>query len=193
MDAAEDQVMNQMLRVVNIRGGGRTERCHTVPHVGEYSNAKHQWGVAMLMWELWPADFQRLAIYCLSHDVAEKWVGDTPATAKKYISGLSRTMGSLEDLLCNRLDIPGEGFLSELDHKKLKDCDYLELYIWCIEQMQMGNNCVLEIIMSLDEFFEDSRLLPAANALLEQFRAHGIRTFPQRFRDILQTEKVAAE
>jgi hypothetical protein len=43
--------------VIQSRSGGRVERCHGLPHHGTYSNASHQWGVAMLMHYLWPDDF----------------------------------------------------------------------------------------------------------------------------------------
>lgn len=180
--------MNLLQRVVNIRSGGRTERCHTVPHHGSYSNAAHQWGVAMLMWELWPDDYPRLSIFCLTHDVPEKWFGDTPATAKKYIDGLAETIGEMEDQTQLKLGLPVESDLSDSDYTKLKNCDYLELYMWCIEQLQMGNGCVREILNSLEDFFQEKPLLPVADALLTDIRKYGVATYPQRFRELIITE-----
>ncbi len=127
-------------KIIQARAGGAVERCHTVRHQGSYSVAAHSWGVAMLMHYLWPEDFGRLAIHCLSHDVAEAWVGDIPAPVKKFVPGLSHKMADMEHWLEVTLGLPPSSLLGQEDAMKLKVCDCLEFYLWCREQLALGNN-----------------------------------------------------
>ena len=147
--------MSQLRTIVQTRLGGRTERCHGIPHQGSYSNAMHQWGVAMLMQALWPEDFPRLALHCLSHDVPEAWVGDVPATTKRYSPGLREQLGALEDRIQDSLGLPRESSLDADDMEKLRSCDHLELYIWGLEQLLQGNMFVQEMVLELENFFRE--------------------------------------
>lgn len=162
--------MSEILRrIVQTRLGGRTERCHGIPHQGSYSCAQHQWGVAMLMHALFPEDFPRLALHCLSHDVPEAWVGDIPATTKRYAKGLREQIGRLEDSISRDLGLPEEGSLSEDDAEKLRSCDHLELYIWGREQLMIGNLFAQEMVLELDNFFRERPFrFPQAAALYEE-------------------------
>ena len=176
-------------RVINIRAGGSVQRCHTNPHIGSYNNAAHQWGVAMLLWELWPEDFPRLAVYCLTHDTPERWTGDSPATLKWYAPEVRAGLKPVEDLVFDSLRLPRESSLSEDDAQKLKNCDSLELYLWCLEQRKMGNREIEEICCSLEEFFVEKPLLAEAQILYDQIRTWGDYTFPQRLRELIPVER----
>jgi hypothetical protein len=171
VDAEEDQVTDvseTFRRIRQTRAGGRTERCHGIPHQGSYSNAQHQWGVAMLMHALWPEDFPRLALHCLSHDVPEAWVGDMPATTKRYSPGMREQLTSLEDRIQRDLGLPEDASLGEDDAEKVRSCDHLELYIWGREQSLMGNKFVHEMLRELEKFFEERPFrFPEAAGLYE--------------------------
>jgi 5'-deoxynucleotidase YfbR-like HD superfamily hydrolase len=163
--------MNENLRrIVQTRAGGRVERCHGAPHHGSYNNAAHSWGVAMLLYVLWPDDFPRLALHCLSHDVPEAWVGDVPAPTMRYVPGLREQLGHIEGRISESLGLPKEHDLPLEDHAKLKACDRLELYIWCHEQKLLGNQFVNEFITELDRFFTEVPLPAEAAALVEEIR-----------------------
>jgi 5'-deoxynucleotidase YfbR-like HD superfamily hydrolase len=153
--------------IIQSRSGGKVERCHAMPKHGSYNNAQHQWGVAMLMYYLWPEDFGRLGIYCLTHDVAEAWVGDVPATTLRYVPGLRQRLGDIESTLNRNLGLPGENELGPEDHAKLKACDRLELYLWCREQIDLGNKFAQEFINELSHFIRENPLPEVAQALFE--------------------------
>lgn len=166
--------MNTLRRIVQTRAGGRTERCHGIPHQGSYSNASHQWGVAMLMYILWPADFPRLGPICLTHDNPEAWLGDIPATTKRYASGVREVLAPLEDRIQRSLGCPEEGALEPDDQEKFRSCDHLELYIWGLEQLLQGNMFVREMVYELENFFKERPFrFPEASELYEELhRAH---------------------
>lgn len=153
------------------RAGGRVERGHGITHQGSYSNAAHQWGVAMLMLQLFPEDFPRLASYCLTHDVPEAWFGDVPATTMRYVPGLREQLGVYEAATNRSLGLPPEQELGEEDHLKLKCCDRLELYLWCMEQRMLGNRFVEEILKELEYFFSIAPLHPVAATFLENAKS----------------------
>lgn len=176
-------------RQLDIRTGGEVQRCHGVRHRGEYSVAQHSWGVAMLMWELWPADFRRLAQHCLFHDVPEAWVGDIPAPTKRYDPAVRQGVKALERDVASYLDIPWDGDLPAEDRVKLSACDRLELYLWACEQMTEGNlhaQCVRD---ELDTFFEETPLPSPASQLLDAIRLE--MTTPQMLRH--RTDRVIRE
>jgi hypothetical protein len=154
--------------LVQARMGGRVERCHTFAHHGSYSNAAHSWGVAMLMWYLWPEDFQRLAIYCLTHDVPEAWTGDQPAPVGRYVHGFREQMGSLEKRLSYRIGLPSEHDLDQEDYAKLKACDALDFWMWCKEQERLGNQNAIGPRREVERYFSETSLPPRAQALYRQ-------------------------
>lgn len=159
-------------RIREIRMGGAVERCHTVRHLGSYSVAAHSWGVAVLMYVLWPEDFPRLAIYCLVHDVPEGWVGDAPATIKAYNSVIKAEYTKMERGLFNRLQLPNDAYISPEDRAKLKACDHLELYLWADEQWKLGNHYVHAVIEALNGFFKESPLPePALSVYRDLYQA----------------------
>lgn len=150
------------------RAGGRVERCHGIPHQGSYSNAAHSWGVAMLIHYLWPADFGRLAIYALSHDVPEAWVGDIPSPALAYTPGLKGALSGLEARLNEDLNLPAETNLLGEDYLKLKSADRLDLYLWARDQANMGNRFAEELMTELRRSVEEFPMHPDATALFEE-------------------------
>lgn len=160
--------MNSAERISSIRSGGRVERAHGITHQGSYSNAAHQWGVAMLMWELWPEDYPRLSLYCLTHDVPEAWVGDVPSPTMRYVPGLKEQLGMYERKINLSLGLPAEQDLSREDYDKLKACDRLELYLWALEQRFAGNRFVEQTIVELTRFFTEQPLPAAAQRLFHE-------------------------
>lgn len=153
--------------IVQSRAGGKVERCHGILHHGSYSNASHQWGVAMLMHYLWPDDFPRLALACLSHDVPEAWFGDIPAPTCRYAPGLKATLDTAEGRLNQSLLLPAEHELEASDYAKLKCCDRLEFWLWCCEQELMGNLFAQEGKKEIERYFQEAPLLPEAKELYD--------------------------
>lgn len=160
-------MQNLLNNIIKTRCGGAVERCHTIPHIGSYSNGKHSWGVAMLMLQLFPKDFPRLAAHCLTHDVAEAWTGDIPAPVLWAIGSIKMAMNILENDLLEDAGCPRLDELSAEDHKKLKACDSLELFFWCIDQINFGNQNVWDCYRALSEHFIDNPMpLPAQDLFL---------------------------
>lgn len=157
--------------IVQSRSGGKVERCHGLPHFGSYSNAMHQWGVAMLMHYIWPDDFPRLALVCLSHDVPEAWVGDIPAPTCRYTPGLKASLSGMEGKINKSILLPAEDELAPDDYAKLKCCDRLEFWLWCCEQELYGNLFAREGKKEIERYFAEVPLLPEAQLVYDELRA----------------------
>ena len=160
-------------RVIQTRAGGRVERCHTIPHTGSYSVAAHSWGVAMLMFYLWPEDFPRLAAHCLSHDVPEAWVGDIPSPMLRYNPELKKRVEMVEAHIAADLGLPSEFGLSSEDYAKLKACDALEFWLWSREQIDMGNRFAIDGLHEVERHFAESPLPTNAWNLYSEFKRVG--------------------
>lgn len=145
-------------RVVSIRTGGATERCHGIRHQGSYSVSQHTWGAMALLYVLWPEDFARLSPVMMFHDVPEAWVGDIPAPTKRYSKAVKEACDRLEIKIFRRLKLPHDLGLSDADKAKLKACDRLELYAWANEQVTGGNSHASCVMRELDEFFRQDPL-----------------------------------
>lgn len=156
--------------VVQSRLGGKVQRCHGIPHNGSYSVAEHSWGVAMLLWYIFPEHFTRLVPYALSHDVPEAWVGDVPAPTMRYVPGLREALSGLEGMLNHRIGLPAENELSGEEHAVLKACDRLELYLWAMEQTLMGNQFAYGCMEELERYAKESPFPGKAFLFFEKLR-----------------------
>lgn len=157
-------------QIVRMRTGGHVRRCHGILHNGEYRVDSHSWGVAMLMWALWPEDFQRLSIYCLTHDAAEAWVGDIPATTKRYNDAIRTGVHELEARVNTFLGVPDEAELSDIDREKIKNCDLLELYLWTCEQVHAGNRHAMCVKQTVEDFIDEKPFLYEAAEIYRAVR-----------------------
>ena len=142
-------------QVQAIREGGHTERAHTVPHVGSYNVANHTWHVVCLILLLCPRPSMRLIKAAQFHDVVERYAGDIPGHAKYWHSPeLGRYHKKLEKVLNERLNIHIE--LTPYEECWLKGCDILEFYLWCCDQVAMGNQHVLGVRNNVKRYISEN-------------------------------------
>lgn len=171
VDSEEKEVSETVFRrVMAVRTGGGTERCHGIRHQGSYSVAHHTWGVLALLFILFPEDYPRLSPAILFHDVPEGWVGDIPAPTKAYDPSVKAACDRMERQIFARLDLPHDLDLPDEDRRKIKACDHLDLYFWAREQQAAGNQHAACVQRELESFFEQRPLLPPAHSLYLEAR-----------------------
>jgi hypothetical protein len=163
--------------VLQARGGGSVQRCHTVRHAGSYSNAEHSWGVAMLLLQLYPEHSRRLLAVALVHDIPEAVTGDVPATVK-HGSGDDH---EFDDHILAAWDLPTLGSLNADEKLVLKTCDKLELWLWAREQLSMGNNFSIEVVENLEFWFSKEGYLDSrGHAFWQLVKQHPLGPIPMR-------------
>lgn len=161
--------MSARLDVRALREAGHVTRGHNLRHIGHYDVAQHSWHATVLLYALHPDPSPALVKAVMFHDVGERYVGDLPAPAKWASAELAKVHGELEDRALAQLgvtiDLPPE------DQRWLKAVDLLELFLWCEDQLALGNRHVYRCHEAVQLWFATNRAnLPAVVAdVVEQF------------------------
>lgn len=126
-------------QILALREAGYVQRCHTMPYHGPYNVAMHCYGAVCLLMVLHPGQPSiHLIRTVLFHDVAERWTGDMPSPMKKSSTVLEAAMHDIEARIEDILALP-DCKITPAEAKWLKAVDCLELWLWTIEQEQLGN------------------------------------------------------
>lgn len=145
-------------RVMALRASGKTQRCHALPHHGEYSVAEHSAQALTLLLVLYPGDPPAALIRAvLWHDAAERLIGDTPSPALRESPALGRAYFALERGILEAMGVPWADQLP-LPHKAwLSAVDRIEFYLWTREQMRMGNQEVAHCAERVVNWFRENK------------------------------------
>jgi len=131
----------KLVKIKRFREGSQVERTHTVRHIGSYSVGEHSHGVSVLLYVLHPDPSSNLLKAAIFHDLHEVHTGDIPVFAKT--DDFRSLENSVSDIL--QTDIP----LTKREKEWLRAVDSLDLYLWCLEQKEMGNKNVERIAESV--------------------------------------------
>lgn len=166
--------MNLSDRILALREGGQTVRAHIIPYVGTYNVAMHSYNAANMLLLLCPKNILSMELVkaVLWHDVAERWTGDTPATAKWASPILKATLDRLEAKINNKLGITV--LLTTQQEDWLRAVDLLELYVWTQEQLFMGNRNVEDMATRIKDIFQDNwdKTPVQVREFMEEFEFH---------------------
>ena len=133
-----------MDRVRALWEGGDVERLHIVPHLRPYTVAQHCWRMGALLYALHPAPSRELMLAVQFHDSAERWCGDLPATVKWWIAPeAGRAVGIAEEVIKQKLGV--HFTLTKDEQRWLKALDILELYLFCRDELDIGNSNVRQV------------------------------------------------
>lgn len=143
--------MNQQERLRAQREGGQVLRTHTCPHIGTYSNAEHSHQMLVLLWELHPNPSVSLARAITHHDLAERYTGDLPAPALLEYPDVKAAVKACEKDVASRMGLKLN--ITGAETRWLVALDKLEHWLWCHDQMAMGNKLVREQITKLNQIF----------------------------------------
>lgn len=162
-------VVTDYTKVLAIREASMIERSHIVPKHGTYNNGFHQYNVTAMLLVLHPEPSPRLIRACMFHDVAERFVGDTPYTAKQTFPNLREALWLSESSVDHILGI--NETLSTPENDWLVALDIVEFWLWADGQVEMGNNFAITSYNNADAVIcEKGESLP--QPVLEFIRAH---------------------
>ena len=124
-------------RVEMILGGGNTRRFHTMRTITENTVAEHSWGVASFVYIMSDGQCSATVLMaCLTHDVAERYVGDVPSPTKRALN-IGESLGAIEDKVLHTAGFCFE--LTEQEARWLKLADYFDGMLYCIRERTLGN------------------------------------------------------
>lgn len=148
-------------RVKFAREAGAVRRCHTQPTIGSYDVAQHVFGMINLLRVLNPSASLELIWACLAHDHPERWTGDIPRPAKWAGVVDRERLDQVEREILH--DTGFEYLLTEEDERWLIGLDILELYLWTLDQLSLGNRNAQKMKERIEKWFtKNSHRVPVA-------------------------------
>lgn len=144
-------------RIKMVREAGQVQRTHTRLHHGSYSNAEHSWHCVMLLLQLHPRPPIQLIEAVLTHDVGERWLGDTPRPTKDGAPIVKAAIDRTEELALKHVGLDASYSLDGEELAWLRAIDSLELLHWCYDQLSLGNQTVSSCVQRLQSWFERKR------------------------------------
>ena len=156
-----------------LRATGHVQRCHTTPHHGSYSLAEHCWHVMHLIMSLHPNPSLALLKAAAYHDSPEMITGDIPAPAKADWPNLNQAVKEAEASVLDLIGIP-ELFhdLGVEDFLWLQLLDRLELYLWCLDQISLGNAHAEDMAERIRKGLEAQPVIPDQ---IKKFMLHDLQ------------------
>lgn len=116
------------------------QRWHTMPHLTDASLGKHMWGVATIVLVLCPNPSVALLAACLTHDLHERWSGDTPYPARAENALLAQGEKEVQEQVWAALDHGNwENLLSDEERFWKQFADMAECALWARHETMMGN------------------------------------------------------
>lgn len=141
--------MKALVEATLYRDAGAVKRYHVKRTHRTQTIAEHTFGMLMLVKQvagpfLNEARMVNLYEAILHHDLPELFTGDVPAPIKRAHPGLKPLMDSIEEGLAplykNVDDLYPE------DAALVKWADRMELVLWCLEEVRMGNTNLIPTV-----------------------------------------------
>lgn len=148
--------MNINDEVAAMRECSHVERSHTVRHLGSYTNGQHSVDMMGLAYILMPLVTRNVMLAIMLHDYPERWSGDMPSITKVEDPELSKRVTRIEARIAKKMGWDIE--LEDWERLWIKALDKLEMYLWCQDQLALGNQNVLTIIGVLAAWFSHNQV-----------------------------------
>lgn len=152
------------------RRAARVKRYHTEPIIGEQTVGQHCHGVAVLCYILCDRHPpQNLMLAAVFHDFEEHLLGDLPSPAKALFGDGFRNIyqhRQQEVYDASHLSHVFK-YLTDDDKAVLKWADALELVLFCIEQIRLGNTNMRKVLRCIQQISQTYPAHPRAKNLFD--------------------------
>jgi 5'-deoxynucleotidase YfbR-like HD superfamily hydrolase len=150
-------------RLKLMRVAGRVLRCHTTPLIHRQTVGEHTFGVlnillAILGSRIHDYKYHKMLIAAIYHDAPEAITGDVPANTKWNYPLIEEGLKAAEEKIECEYDLFRIDPSSE-EGRLLKFADGMELAIFCLEEMRMGNRNVEKMAYRIFEAIEKRGLV----------------------------------
>ena len=120
-----------------MRDAAAVKRYHTVRTLREQSVGAHTFGLMQLLNQVYPTARKEVFLAAMHHDLPELVTGDIPAPVKRQIPRMAVLLGEAER---GTAPLYQDFDLNGFEEAVLKWCDLMELVLWCLEELQLGNS-----------------------------------------------------
>jgi 5'-deoxynucleotidase YfbR-like HD superfamily hydrolase len=127
-------------------------RYHTWPTVNVETVGQHSHGVAMIWCRLYgkPSGTDGHVLrHILEHDLAELWTGDAPFPAKARYPMMKAAHAHVETDANAALGVDTWGEFHPDTLARIKVCDLLQMYLFGLHELRMGNTYALPIVRDM--------------------------------------------
>lgn len=157
--------MNLTIHV--LREASHVERMHTLPHHGTYTVGQHSFDMAMMLLALHPNPSANLLQACLFGQLHERYTGNVPARMKEQDGEIGKRFAVIERRAQEKIGtfIP----LTEEEQQWYRALDVAETYLWCKDQLAMGNQHTLQVLKEQCDWLLSHQI---PKPLLDYMNAH---------------------
>jgi len=158
-----------MSTIKRYRSGNKVKRYHTCDTIVGETVGHHSANVAILCVQITEEKpSATLLMAALTHDMAEQYTGDVPATAKWDSPELKAALTAME----RRFDYQWFNIhtLTPYGCKVLKQADMLDLCFKALEEINMGNSQFKPILARGVDWLRTNDPLPATRQLLKEIQ-----------------------
>jgi hypothetical protein len=135
-----------------LREAAAVKRYHTKRTLRTQELSAHSYSVMQLLHHVWPECRKELLLAGMFHDLPEMVTGDVPAPAKRNSPQLATI---LEEIEAGTGPLNPEFNLSVAEELVLRWADTMELCLWCMEEVIMGNSYCLHTASTGLKWCED--------------------------------------
>jgi 5'-deoxynucleotidase YfbR-like HD superfamily hydrolase len=151
-------IMNKKLvtRVLQRREACHIKRCHTIfTNDQTYTVGAHTCNMLQLLDLLHPCPSLNLFKAILRHDLHERWIGDLPGSIRSVDPELKAAYNRAAELVEDHYETRGPA-LTEGEKKWLKGLDALDFWLWAVDEMNAGNDHVMQAMNWTEKWFSDN-------------------------------------
>lgn len=133
---------SKMEEILSLRASGLVKRWHTAPTLHQQTVSEHSGQAVSLLLLLHPDPSVNLIKGMLWHDSSERHVGDVPSPVRRAEPDFARMYEQIEVAFME--EIHSTAFnaivrLTPLEMTWLKAIDVLELFLYCHDEVALGN------------------------------------------------------
>lgn len=140
--------------ITNVLLSGDVTRFHNVPNITAQKNSEHSWGVALLCQYFDPYCSKNLILNALTHDCAELYIGDIPATTKWEYPEIKAILDKIEKKVDFDLGL-ATFIITPKEKDLLKFCDMIEGMHYCMSRIKAGEQCAGFVFSKWEDAIRD--------------------------------------
>jgi len=133
--------MKLITETILYRDAADVRRYHTKRVLRDQSIGAHSFNMLMLINLVAPDARKEVFVAVMHHDLPELMTGDIPAPIKKMHDMLGPLMDQIESGLAPLFKDCG---LTDEEERLVKWADRMELVLWCLEEVRLGNTYCAE-------------------------------------------------
>lgn len=137
--------MNHFDHAVLMREAAAVKRYHTRRTLRQQTVGEHSFGAIQLLHQVYPEARKEVLLAMVYHDLPELVTGDVPAPVKRQSPKLAELLNAAEK---QTGPLHQDFDLSMFEEAVCKWCDLMELVLWCLEEVRLGNQYAKETCLT---------------------------------------------